>query len=104
MSDQQQPEWRPAEEKWVRMGVTGLIWELNSIIVTTHDIGAALAIADTVILLGRERDATGALIPGANVRYTYNLMDMGLTWRPNVEELPQFHELEREIVARFAEL
>jgi ABC-type nitrate/sulfonate/bicarbonate transport system ATPase subunit len=78
--------------------------DLNSVIVTTHDIQSAIAVADTILLLGRERDAAGAPIPGAAIRYTYNLMDMGLTWRPNITELPQFAELEKEIRARFKEL
>lgn len=78
--------------------------EHNSIVITTHDIAAALAIADTVDVLGRERDANGQIIPGARVLYRYNLMDMGITWRPDNHALPQFAELEREIKARFHEI
>jgi ABC-type nitrate/sulfonate/bicarbonate transport system ATPase subunit len=78
--------------------------ERNSIVITTHDISAALAIADTVDVLGRERDVNGAIIPGARVLYRYNLMDMGITWRPENHLLPQFSELEREIKARFHEI
>lgn len=78
--------------------------ELNSIVITTHDIASAIAVCDTITLLGREKDADGNIIPGATVRFRYNLMDMGLTWRPNLQELPQFRELEREILARFHEL
>jgi len=77
---------------------------LNSVIITTHDIQSAIAVADTILLLGRERDSAGNIIPGASIRYTYNLMDMGLTWRPNIAELPQFAELEKEIRGRFREL
>ncbi len=80
------------------------VHEENSIVITTHDIGAALAIADTVDVLGRERDAAGNIIPGARVMYRYNLMDMGITWRPENHTLPQFAELEREIKARFHEI
>lgn len=78
--------------------------EHNSIVITTHDISAALAIADTVDVLGRERDANGVIIPGARVVYHYNLMDMGITWRPDNHALPQFAELAREIKARFHEI
>ena len=78
--------------------------EKNSIVITTHDISAALAIADTVDILGRERGTDGQLIPGARIMYRYNLMDMGITWRQNNHELPQFAELEREIKARFHEI
>lgn len=77
---------------------------LNSVIITTHDIQSAIAVADTILLLGRERDASGKIIPGASIRYKYNLMDLGLTWRPNITDLPQFTELEKEIRARFKEL
>ena len=72
--------------------------------ISADDIQSAIAVADTILLLGRERDASGAPIPGAAIRYTYNLIDMGLTWHPNIAELPKFAELEREIRARFKEL
>jgi polar amino acid transport system ATP-binding protein/sulfate transport system ATP-binding protein len=78
--------------------------DLNSVIVTTHDIQSAIAVADTILLLGRERDALGNMIPGAMIKYTYNLMELGLAWRPNIAEMPEFSELEREIKARFKEL
>lgn len=77
---------------------------LNSVIITTHDIQSAIAVADTILLLGRERDAAGNVIPGASIRYTYNLMDLGLTWRPNIAEHPEFTQLEKEIRGRFREL
>jgi NitT/TauT family transport system ATP-binding protein len=78
--------------------------DLNSVIVTTHDIQSAIAVADTILLLGRERDASGKLIPGAFIKHSYNLIEMGLSWHPNVSEIPAFAELEREIKARFKEL
>jgi ABC-type nitrate/sulfonate/bicarbonate transport system ATPase subunit len=73
-------------------------------IVTTHDIASAVAIADSIMLLGREHTKNGDPIPGANIRFTYNLMDMGLTWHPDVHTLPAFTELVKEINARFYEL
>ena len=79
--------------------------ELNSIIVTTHDIAAAVAVADTIWLLGRERDpATGAFIPGATIRECINVIDRGLTWHPNITEMPQFFTLVKEIQTKFREL
>lgn len=78
--------------------------EIMTTIVTTHDISSAVAISDTIMLLGRERDVHGQPIPGANIRFTYNLIDMGLTWRPDVHTLPEFGELVKEINARFYEL
>lgn len=78
--------------------------DLTTVIITTHDIKSAIAVADTIRLLGRERDASGQIIPGANIRFEYDLMKMGLSWHPNVHELPQFNELEKEIIGRFKEL
>jgi ABC-type nitrate/sulfonate/bicarbonate transport system ATPase subunit len=79
--------------------------ELNTVIITTHDIQAAIACADTILLMGRERDPeTNAIIPGAKIVEEIDLASMGLTWRPNVTELPQFFELEKMIKARFHDL
>ena len=78
--------------------------ELNTIIVVTHNIHAGLEVADTVLLLGRDRDAAGRVIPGARVQGTYDLMKLGLAWRPGVDETPEFLALEREIRGRFKEL
>ena len=78
--------------------------DLNSIIVTTHDIRSALAIADTVLLLGRDRDVQGNYIPGAYIKETINLIDEGLAWHPGVTNLPAFARMEKEIVAKFRNL
>ncbi|MGA2113891.1 MAG: ATP-binding cassette domain-containing protein [Bryobacteraceae bacterium] len=52
--------------------------ELNTVVVVTHDIPAAVTVADTIWLLGRERDLHGAIVPGARLKKTYNLAEMGL--------------------------
>ena len=78
--------------------------ELNTIIVVTHDINAALEVADTVWLLGRDRDAAGKAIPGARVQGTYDLMECGLAWRQGIGALPQLLEMAAEIRGRFASL
>jgi ABC-type nitrate/sulfonate/bicarbonate transport system ATPase subunit len=78
--------------------------ELNTVIFTTHDISAAITIADTILLLGHERDADGNKIPGANIRFRYDLIEAGLTWQPNIDSLPAFAAMEREIKNRFHEL
>jgi len=78
--------------------------EMNSIILTTHDIQSAIAVADTILVMGRERDEKGQPIPGARIVKTFDLMERGLAWRPDVTKLPQFHELEREITAMFHDL
>src|SRR5213082_863106 len=51
--------------------------ELNTMILVTHDVTAALQVADTIWLLGRDRDASGNIIPGARVQATYDLVECG---------------------------
>ena len=78
--------------------------ERMTFILITHDISAALQIADTVWLLGRDRDQNGAPIPGARIQASYNLVERGLAWRPNIARLPEFDALRQEIRARFVTL
>jgi NitT/TauT family transport system ATP-binding protein len=78
--------------------------ELNTIIVVTHDIDAAIQVADTLWLMGRDRDAQGRIIPGARVQETYNLVERGLAWHPGMTAMPEFSALMREIVGRFPSL
>lgn len=63
-----------------------------------------LAVADTVWLMGRDRDAAGAVIPSARIMQEIDLVTRGLTWQPDVMHLPAFIETEKEILARFREL
>lgn len=69
--------------------------ELNIIIIATHDIRAALTIADTVWLLGRDANK-----PGATVVSTYDLVSRGLCWQPGVEKTVTFQGAWREIMDR----
>ncbi len=78
--------------------------ELNTIIVVTHDIAAAIEVADTLWLMGRDRDAAGKIIPGARVQESYNLIERGLAFRKGITTSPEFMELMREILARFPSL
>ena len=78
--------------------------ELNTIIVVTHDIEASIAIADTIWLLGREFDAHGQPLPGAHIKYKYDLIARGLAWHEGIEETPEFYALSREIRQKFNEL
>ncbi len=48
--------------------------ELNTIVIVTHDVRAAIRVSDTVLLLGRS--ARG----GARVLKTYDLVSLGLAW------------------------
>ena len=78
--------------------------ELNTIIVVTHDITAALEVADTIWLMGRDRDAEGKIIPGARIQESYNLIERGLAWRDGVTTTPEFLLTMREIRTRFPTL
>jgi len=66
--------------------------ELNTVVIVSHDIQTTTALADTLWLLGYERDAAGHLLPGAtiNKEHQYNLAEMGLAWHENVEAEPEF--------------
>ena len=78
--------------------------ELNTIIVVTHDVSAAVEVADTLWLMGRDRDEQGQIIPGARIQDTYNLIERGLAWRKGITTTPEFMELMRVILARFPTL
>ncbi len=77
---------------------------LNTILVVTHDIVAALEAADTIWLMGRDRDPQGQVIPGARIQESFNLKDMGLAWRKGIASTPEFLELLRVIRERFVTL
>jgi ABC-type nitrate/sulfonate/bicarbonate transport system ATPase subunit len=70
---------------------------LNTFIIITHDVTSALVISDHVYLLGRERDEKGEPIPGSRVMKEYDLIAEGLAYRPDIEDLPRFAELRKEI-------
>jgi polar amino acid transport system ATP-binding protein/sulfate transport system ATP-binding protein len=78
--------------------------ELNTILLVTHDIRAAMAVSDTLFMLGRDRSEGGQIIPGARIQATYDLVERGLAWRADVTELPEFVALEKELRARFRAL
>jgi ABC-type nitrate/sulfonate/bicarbonate transport system ATPase subunit len=78
---------------------------LNTFIIVTHDVTSALIISDHVYLLGRERDAKGNAIPGARVMKEYDMIAEGLAYQPNIEDLPRFSEIRKEIkMVEFAKL
>ncbi len=71
--------------------------ELKTFVIVTHDISAAIEVADTIWILGRDRDAAGAAIPGAKIQRTYNLVELGLAWRHGITNDPAFVQLMQEI-------
>lgn len=78
--------------------------ELNTFIVITHDIESAIAIADTIWVLGRDQDEKGNLIPGARIKHTIDLVERDLAWHPDVSAMPAFFETTKELRALFKTL
>ncbi|MDR3691159.1 MAG: ATP-binding cassette domain-containing protein [Fimbriimonas sp.] len=71
--------------------------DLNTFILVTHDVAAAIEVCDTIWLLGRDRDTDGKVIPGAHIQATYNLIERGLAWKEQVSATPAFLALLKEI-------
>lgn len=78
--------------------------ELNTIIVVTHDVTEGMSVADTVWLMGLERDAAGAFIHGARLVENYDLAAEGLCWRPDIATDPVFLSRVADVKARFLTL
>jgi ABC-type nitrate/sulfonate/bicarbonate transport system ATPase subunit len=70
---------------------------LNTFIIVTHDVTSALIISDHVYLLGRPRNAQGQPVSGAQLMKEYDLIAEGLAYRPDIEDLPRFAEIRKEI-------
>ncbi len=76
--------------------------ELNTVVIVTHDVRAALRVSDSIILLGKSaNDGAGR---GAGVRATYDLVDLGLAWEHGQRAPREVAELEHEIELRFREI
>ncbi|HEX8674076.1 MAG TPA: ABC transporter ATP-binding protein [Longimicrobium sp.] len=75
--------------------------EENTIILVTHDVTAAVAVCDTIWLMGRDREPGGAIIPGARIVEVIDLIERDLAWHPDIRTRPGFHTLVDEIKARF---
>lgn len=78
--------------------------ELNTIIFSTHDVESAVAVADTLLLLGRDRDEAGLPVPGARIQVSIDLVERNLAWHPSVEHVPGFAETVAEVKAMFGRL
>jgi NitT/TauT family transport system ATP-binding protein len=72
-----------------------------TLIVVTHDVSAAVAIADTIWLMGRDRDAQGNIIPGARIVEEIDLIEKDLAWHPDIRTRPGYHQLVDQIKERF---
>lgn len=78
--------------------------DLNTVLVVTHDIRAALSVSDTLHMLGRRRDPDGKPLPGASIQETFDLVTLGLAWDPVLTERPEFLSFERKLRTRFGAL
>jgi polar amino acid transport system ATP-binding protein/sulfate transport system ATP-binding protein len=78
--------------------------ELNTMIIITHDIRAAMLVSDTLLLLGRDRTADGKIVPGAHIQHTYDMVERGMAWRDDLESDPMFPAMERELIDHFRAL
>lgn len=81
-----------------------LIDEQNTIVLVTHDVEYATLISDQIILLGRDRTASGEVASGAKVQRVIDLKERQIAWRPNRRELPAFRETVKEILDLFPSL
>jgi NitT/TauT family transport system ATP-binding protein len=71
--------------------------ELKTFIVVTHDIDAAVAVCDTLWLLGRDVSESGEKVPGARIQHVIDLAARGIAWRPNVRESQAFQSTVNEV-------
>lgn len=75
--------------------------ELNTIIVSSHILSAAVMVADTLWLLGCDRDATGVPVPGARIQAEMDLIERGLAWHSEIALTPEFGQCVAELRERF---
>jgi ABC-type nitrate/sulfonate/bicarbonate transport system ATPase subunit len=75
--------------------------EENTLIIVTHDVSAAVAVSDTIWLMGRERDAEGKVIPGARIVEEIDLLARDLCWHPDIRQRPDYLQLVNEVKDSF---
>ncbi len=78
--------------------------EMKTIVIVTHDITAAIEVSDTILMLGRDRDAEGKAVPGARIQHEYNLVQRGLAWQKGITSTREFMALLAEIREAFPRL
>jgi len=78
--------------------------ELNTIIVTTHDIETAVAISDTIWILGRKKDEQGNILPGATCVKQICMIERGFAWNKDVQKHHNFYPTVLEIKDLFKNL
>lgn len=72
--------------------------EYKTLFIITHDIRSALWVSDMIIILGRERDDSGAFKPGSTVFEPVDIAKRQLAWRDaSILRDPEFQKLADEI-------
>ncbi|MDX2305741.1 MAG: ATP-binding cassette domain-containing protein [Microscillaceae bacterium] len=56
--------------------------DINTVIFSTHDIELAVEIADTIYIIGMEKDEAGNTVDGGTIIQKFDLKTMGLAWKP----------------------
>jgi len=75
--------------------------EHNTVIIVSHDIVSTAAISDTLWIMGRDRDEQNNIIPGARIKYEFDLCARDLAWDKDIREKPGFVALLSEIRGLF---
>lgn len=78
--------------------------ELNTVIIVSHDVASVASVADTLWLMGRDRDAAGGVIPGARIVKKYDLVEMGLCWQEHIQTRTDFATFVAEVKEEFIKL
>jgi polar amino acid transport system ATP-binding protein/sulfate transport system ATP-binding protein len=78
--------------------------DLNTIVVVTHDVTAAVSIADHIWLMGRETGTDGKKIPGARIMKEYNLIERDLCYKPGITTSATLMDFVREVKNEFRSL
>ena len=68
--------------------------ELKTLIIVSHDIETAVAISDTVFILGTEKE-----MPGATIKKEIDLVERDLAWQKNIKKEKCLAETIEEIKA-----
>lgn len=68
--------------------------ELKTLIIVSHDIATAVAISDTVFILGTEADQ-----PGATIKKEIDLVERDLAWKKDIKKEKAFLDTVEEIKA-----
>jgi ABC-type nitrate/sulfonate/bicarbonate transport system ATPase subunit len=66
--------------------------ELKTLVIVSHDIATAIAISDTVFILGKDKD-----LPGATIKQEIDLIARGLAWQKDIKKQKAFLETVEEI-------